>query len=369
MTQNEWQAAFGKVPQGFEARVRHTVTRMQAEDPAPSAKLGRGTRPSRLALLMALLLLLLAGTAWALSSLGVLDTLSENLRQYLLPEAERLVQVQPEQNAQQPALAKFTVEEAINDGRQLYITLRASAIDLGKTLLMDFNAEPSWGIDWWKNFKTNEGDAFSTVAHESGRALVTAKWTDFEVEGVPLEENGQSVRYDGEEIVYGLSFQHKGGDLKGTLGLMTNDLYGEGETRQWGSLSMNVPVNAISSLYRAATPVELPAAGIVLTEITVEQTPIATYVEVAYRPMENATDLQLLNMQDGLWCRWLDESGQAVPQGNGAGWLLEEEDTIRQEDAYRAFAEMPAEMTLEFYNGMTKERFDKVTLLLMKAGE
>lgn len=369
MTQNEWQAVFGKVPHGFEARVRHTVARMQAEDPAPSAKLGRGMRRPRLALLIALLLLLLAGTAWALSSLGVLDTLSENLRQYLLPEAERLVQVQPEQKAQQPDLAKFTVEEAINDGRQLYIILRASATDPGKTLLMDFNADPSWGVDWWKNNDTSEGEAFSTAAHESGRALVTAKWTAFEVEGVPLEENGHTVRYDGEDIVYGLSFQHKGGDLKGTLGLMTNDLYGEGETLHWGSISMNVPVNAISILYRAETPVELPAAGMVLTDLTVEQTPIATYVKVAYRPMDNATDLHLLNMQDGLWCRWLDESGQAVPRGNVVGWLQEEGETIWQEDAYRAFAEMPAEMTLELYNGMTKERFDKMTLLLTKEEE
>ena len=107
-----WDSLFGDVPESFSRRVHDTVDRLERQESAP--------RPAfrlRPVAVLALALCLLAGTAAALSGLGVLDTLGRELRAYLQPEAKELVQTSVFQAASQPRHAAFTVEEAVHDGR------------------------------------------------------------------------------------------------------------------------------------------------------------------------------------------------------------------------------------------------------------
>ena len=130
LTKNNWKQSFNAVPDSFCCRVRSTVARLEAA-PRRHARL----RP---AIILAAMLLLLAGTALALSSLGVLDTLTGNLRRFLLPGAARLVQTDISQTAEQPRHAAFTVEQAVNDGHQIYATIRVHGG--GGALLMEMCA-------------------------------------------------------------------------------------------------------------------------------------------------------------------------------------------------------------------------------------
>ena len=116
----DWDSLFGDVPESFSRRVHDTVDRLERQESAP--------RPAfrlRPVAVLALALCLLAGTAAALSGLGVLDTLGRELRAYLQPEAKELVQTSVFQAASQPRHASFTVEEAVHDGRQMYLSVRA----------------------------------------------------------------------------------------------------------------------------------------------------------------------------------------------------------------------------------------------------
>ena len=137
----DWDSLFGDVPESFSRRVHDTVDRLERQESAP--------RPAfrlRPVAVLALALCLLAGTAAALSGLGVLDTLGRELRAYLQPEAKELVQTSVFQAASQPRHASFTVEEAVHDGRQMYLSVRVHPES--DALLMDFNAEASWSRSW-----------------------------------------------------------------------------------------------------------------------------------------------------------------------------------------------------------------------------
>ena len=78
----DWDSLFGDVPESFSRRVRDTVDRLERQESAPA-------RPSfrlRPVAVLALALCLLAGTAAALSGLGVLDTLGRELRACCIDE-------------------------------------------------------------------------------------------------------------------------------------------------------------------------------------------------------------------------------------------------------------------------------------------
>ena len=361
MTNNDLQRAFGAPPSNFENRVKATVRRMEsAQQPV--------FRP-RTVLILAAMLLLLAGTGVALKQLGVLNTLTENLQRFLQPKAQELVQAQPEQSGTQPEGTRFTVEEAINDGEQLYLLVRVAATQPQKTLLMDYDAVPATGRDWWMNHDERAGERFSTLAAESGRSLVQVDCPWLKAGNTLLEQTRCTIRYDGEDVLYAFTFKGTKTDFKGTLSLSAVELYAENNPQAQGELTLNIPLLAFSPLYTAQTPVALPKMGGILKRLSVEQSPIATYVRAEYALVPDVTDLQHINFEDGIWYDWLDEADGLVPVGNDVQSLIESDDGVMLHTAYRAFDTLPEEITLEFYNGMTKERFDTVTLPLMKEGD
>ena len=358
MTDKKWKDAFGAPTQGFENRVKDTVKRLETSQ--------KPVRRPRMALATAMALILLTGTALAFSNLGLLDMLAHNLRNYLQPGAQELVQTQPEQSAVQPAGTIFTVEEAVNDGEQIYLLVRVKAADASQTLLMDDNAEAAWGHDWWKHYDESEGERFSALAQRTERALVQVGCLQLAAGEQALMQNAYSVHYEGEDVLYALTFQGVQNDFDGSLSLFAIDLYAQGENRSFGELNLRIPMTDSGVMHTTQTPVILPAMGGVLQAFTVKQTPIATYVCVEYTLSPEATDLQHLNFRDGIWYRWLYAEGEPVEDGNQSQTLAEKDGKVTLQTAYRAFDTLPEKMTLEFFNGMTKERFDTITLSLTK---
>ncbi len=355
MKNNDWGGVFGEVPTSFSEKVRSTVVRMQG-----SAY--RAPR-HRLALTAAAAFVVLAGTAFALSQFGVLDTLQANLREFLQPGAEQLVQTDVTQTAQQPEHATFTVEQAVNDGHQIYATVRVHGDD--DVLLMDSNAEASWTTDWWQNGQNAE--TYSKRAYDTHRTLVQASVYADDQAGNELMISAPEIHYDGEDILYTLSFPAK--STGASLQLNTYDVFADdkpqNERLSSGRLELTVPVTDTRAFFAADTPVDLPVGHLTLTRLTVEQTPIATYMTCEYEAAEGAPDLTHINLKDGIWADWLDQNGTPVAEGANANELQQTNGGgTRLVTVYRAFDTVPGTVTLRFHNGMTGEAFDTVTVAL-----
>ena len=339
-----WDSLFGKVPESFSRRVHDTVDRLERQESAP--------RPAfrlRPVAVLALALCLLAGTAAALSGLGVLDTLGRELRAYLQPEAKELVQTSVFQAASQPRHATFTVEEAVHDGRQMYLSVRVHPES--DALLMDFNAEASWSRSWPEHpYQTDDGsETFAQAAAVQGKELVRA---DCE----PVDENGTlldravEVHYDGDDLLYNLSFASESG--KASLHLFTDEVYNDdwNESRSFGTLELQVNVTERGKVYTADTPVVSADGQLAVTGLTVVQSPIATYVTYEYAAGENASMKTRVRLYNGnLWVSWLDENGEPVPELVMGRGVSGDDDQTTYSCTYRAFDTLPGEMKLEFY--------------------
>jgi len=351
----DWQAAFGEVPDRFSNRVRSTVQHRQAQV--------RPIRKYRVVLALAASLMLFVGTALALHQLGVLDTLTSNLREFLQPEAHKMVQTNIDQQAVQPQDATFTMEEVVYDGHQIYATIRVRANDKKATLLMDMQAEPSMSMDWWVSHDFYSGQTFSGNASKTKRTLTKASFY-VEVNGQPTDLLACGVRYEDEDILYNVHLATNEQD-KAFVKLYTSTyrLYQETRNNSAGELTFDVSKIDKTRHYTTTLPIALPKAGGRLTEFRLEQTPIATYLYLSYEPEANLPDGQLVNWLDGLWVNWLDQNGEAQPEGNWQTGLEETENGgYLLTQVFRAFETLPETMNLEFYNGMSKERFDILTI-------
>lgn len=362
---NTWEQAFGNVPAGFAGRVKETVLKMEG---------GAIGVKRRYLPILACLILMLAVSALALNGFGLLKTLTGNLRAFLQQEAHTMVQQGITQSGGKLSSATFTVEEAIYDGRQIYVLVRVHAGDPAKTLLMDNNAEPSWGTDWWKRFDTEEGQTFSSKAYESNRDILQVNISSSLESRPDMEINATEITYDGEDILYTLSLSADGSEeVTPEFFISTYNVYREDlphdRRLNTGSLKFNITLTDARTVFQAATPIDMPLAGLTMDSLTLVKTPVATYLTCQYRLKEGATGKQIINMQDGIWLNWLDESGKPYPEGNSQSGLHPlGEDGMELTISYRAFETIPESITLEFFNGMTKERFDTLRIPLTKQG-
>ncbi|NLD34200.1 MAG: hypothetical protein GX653_04750 [Clostridiales bacterium] len=352
-----WQTGWGGAPEGFTRRMQAALHQAQRKT-APTRRL----RPM---LAVALSVLLVMGTALALEKLGVLDTLTHALRGGLRPEAKELVVSGIAQQAQQPALARFTVEEAVYDGRQVYLTLLAEPADAGKTLLMDREAEPSWAYDWTRTRDMYQGDSFADQAAAAGKMLAQADVGDAVVNGEAQDIRLHQINYRDGSILYTLGLPARGEQAQVQLNLMAYDVYQLMKPEDRGTLTFALNKSPAIRTLAADAPIALPEAGLVLTHCRVELTPIASYLTLRYALAEGAAPLQAVNFADGVWADWLDARGQPHLSGDSQNSLARLPDgSVELVQTFAALADTPQEITLAFYNGMTRQAFDRVTLQL-----
>lgn len=190
-----WREACGPTPGPFRtAALRGMAAAGQAR---------RGLRP-RPVLAAALALMLMAGGAFALQSLGLLDLMSPTLKKDMLPAARQLVNGRIAQQAAQTKLASFKVEEAVYDGHQVYVSLRVSPAD-NKVLLMDQQAEAAWAADWQATGDPYSGESFDEKARAAGQQLTQAEVGEVTVNGVRQDVNHLDAVYEDGDIRYTLS--------------------------------------------------------------------------------------------------------------------------------------------------------------------
>ncbi len=351
-----WQEICGDAPESFRRRAQSTLYNLRSQSPR------RRMKP---ALAMALGLTLLLGSAFALSQLGLLDSLNPALRKDLLPEATQMVKSNIPQQAKQPKLASFNVEEAIYDGHQVYLTLAVSPSDGDKTLLMDQGSDPGFAHDWYTSGNTFEGESFGEKAKAENKALVQAEVWSALVDGTEQDIHLHSVRYDEDSLRYTLAFPASGDAPQIHLKTIATDLYQAQDDSRWGSLDFSLSLSPHIRRFAAKTPLPLPKAGLILTQCQMETTPIASYLILRYDLAPDATPLQGVNLEDGIWAHWLDESGQPRESSDHQNTLNQTgSGGVELVQSFGALKEVPGDVTLSFYNGMTKERFDQITLTL-----
>ncbi len=350
-----WREACGPTPPGFAHRMKNAVM-AQTQHPA------RRLRP---ALAIALGATLLLGSAFALERLGLLDTLNQTLRGSLLPQAQELVKTDIPQEAKQPELAHFQIEEALYDGHQVYMTLRVKPADPHKTLLMDRNAMPAWAADYRQTGDEMTGQSFAEKALATKQNLVQAWIEEISLSGETHFVSSQASRYEEDSLLYTLSAPAQGDEVTLRLHLLATDIYQPIDEDAKGTLDFSIKKSPHIKTFAATPPLDLPLAGITLSLCEVETTPIASYLSLRYALKENATPLQAVNFSDGLWADWLDDTGH--PRENGEfelGLETQASGGVALVQSFGAMKEAPEDITLSFYNGMTKERFDQVTLAL-----
>jgi len=356
-----WLEACGQTPARFSHRMRGALSAQAKKSPA---------RPLRPALSAALVLLLLLGSAYALERLGVLDTLSHALKTQLLPEASEMVKSGIPQEAVQPALARFTVEEAVYDGRQAYFTLRVSPGDVEKVLLMDPDSGPAWAYDWQASGNIYEGESFAEKAQAAGQKMVQAEVWDALVNEEVQETRQHHLRYQNGDLLYTLSLPAQGDEARIRLNLLAMDIYQQMDESARGSLAFTLQKSPLSREALAQTPLPLPKAGLMLTYCQVELSPIASYLTLRYALAPDAAPIQAVNFQDGLWAEWLDEEGNSRESGDMQQEIIPLPDgSVELTQSFGALEEMPEEITLSFYHGMSKERFDQITLPIIPKEE
>lgn len=348
-----WQEACGATPPGFTHRMRSALMAQ------------RPPRRRTPALAMALGITLLLGSAFALEQLGLLDSLNQALRGSLLPQAQEMVQSNVPFEVKQPKLAHFALEEALYDGHQVYMTIRVRPEDSSKTLLMDRNAQPAWAADYQKTGDEMTGESFAEKALAARQNLVQAWVEEISLAGETHLVSTQASRYEDDSLLYTLSAPAQGEEVKLRLHLLATDVNQPLDEEARGSLDFSLKKSPHIKTFAARTPLDLPLAGLTLSLCEVETTPIASYLSLRYSLSENATPLQAVNMADGIWAHWLDATGR--PRENGDLELSLETQAdggVRLMQSFGAMEVTPTDITLSFYNGMTKEHFGQVTLAL-----
>lgn len=351
-----WREACGPVPSGFAHSMRTALLRQAAQ-----------ARPRRRqpVLAAALGLVLLLGGAFALERLGLLDTLSMTLQKSIQPGAEELIAVNIPQQAQQPQLATFLVEEAVYDGRQAYFTLRVQPKDAGKVLLMDQSSEAAWAWDWQQKDSPFDGVSFAEKAEDAGQMLVQAEVWDAVINGQGMQPQVHRILQQQEELLYTLSLPAQGERADIHLALIASPPDVPAGDADRGTLDFALAKSPDIQLLEIEKSMELPEAGLTLVTAQLELTPLASYLTLRYALAEQATLLQAVNFGDGLWADWLDEDGKPREMADQVNALHELPDGQKEVMmSFGALEEVPTEMTLSLYNSLTRKRLETVTLTL-----
>lgn len=350
-----WQEACGDPPAALTQRVLNTAMKQNQVQ----------TRRFKPSLALALGLILVMGSAFALERLGLLDTLNQVLRGNLLPHAGELVKSKIPYEASQPELARFALEEALYDGHQVYLTLRVTPTDPHKTLLMDDQALAAWAADYQETGEPMKGESFAQQAQAAGQTLVQPTLEKISVSGKELYAQPSGVCYLDDGLLYTLSFPAEGEEAQVQLYLMARENGAALSDADHGNLAFSIGKSPQSKFFSAATPLPLPLAGLSLNKVQLETTPIATYLTVQYALRADATPLQAVNLNDGIWVNWLDANGLPRVGADDENMLERlENGEVQLAQTFGAMQEAPDAITLSFYNGLTKERFDQVTLTL-----
>lgn len=189
MKEVKWKNAFGCVPDSFSARVEGTLNEMKRQEGTHAMK---RSIPWRVALVAALALAVLTGTALALGQGGgLLDFFRTNTA--ITPRADAANDVARDVASAQNDVCRLTVREAAYDGLAVRVVMALEAVQPDEVLFMDFQTGGEGRMG-------EAGETEAEYAKRVGKRLTDVGFCDIDVDELPGSGTGEEVR-EGETLV------------------------------------------------------------------------------------------------------------------------------------------------------------------------
>lgn len=287
--------AFGRTPESFERFVESTLRQKQREEQSQMKHKGLNG-----VLVFVLVIALLAGTAFALTSGFGLTDFRNRHGMPMLPEASEQIADLSRVESAESLLVRYHMQEALVDGDRLLLTFAAEPVAPDKHLLMGVMELPT-------DFPEGSDRSYEQIAKEEGKTLV-------EVSAPGISINGQTggggsadfVYQEGKLIYYveGTGLPLDGDTLPITCAFADREIYSVKEVhREDGSISYPVdagelnrseivfkikPNRAAPDLLRFEGPFACERMNVNWVELS--RTAAATYLRVEYTVNENLTE-------------------------------------------------------------------------------
>lgn len=349
------QDAYGAAPEEFKASITSALRRIEEEKPVKKQSL-------RLAVCIAAALLLLAGVVYAAANdWKLFNFYNERYGIDISEEAQNAIGQNHMGQRMEVGDVIFTVQEAIADGRYLYLTVKAESKDANSAYLMGIMDSPS---DWMTfdgkyEYEKENRRSYKRAALEDGKRLISAEtWANV----IGHEGNGgfgdSVVLSDGSlRVMIGQELPIDPGETAIEVELkayVREWMVGEeGEEYVPG----NLQDKSIRFTLPVTPPVEqvsidvggklLPGTAAEIDRVWLLVTPLSCYYKIKYTVIETEDKLLAAHSRNVLWFELLDEQGEALPMGLSLSGSIASEDDVHyaQESSVR-LTKLPQTLTI-----------------------
>lgn len=378
MNGQEYKNAFGKAPESFKSRVAFTLSHVEEERKVKKFSV-------RLVLIAGVILILMAGVVYAASMQWKLFDIFDNV--YGRTPGDRLQKALDDNNIRQSFDAGdyvISLEEAIADGKYLYITANVRAKDGKSVYMMPTGVEPDDSISIWaaaaKGKSEGESDqrTFLQAAKEEGKCLVTVN-LQYTTRGIShIGGSETSLSYDGLNFALysggAISFMLGGRlitkecSLPVDLTLSVQECTDEGgykESRETiEKFRFDLPVTPpLAKKTIQGNGIKVPDTDASIDRVELILTPLTMHYEIYYtRDPETPLNAEKMGLS-GLWFKFVDEAGNAIRDGLSLGGSRGSRDNIHFTQTGSVMMEqMPDTITLQGYERDTGELHGTATM-------
>ncbi len=378
MNGQEYKNAFGKAPESFKSRVTFTLSHVEEERKVKKFSV-------RLVLIAGILLILMAGVVYAASTEWKLFDFFSGM--YGLTPGNGLQKTLDENNIQQSFDAGeyvVTLQEAIADGKYVYVTASVHAKDGKSVYMMPMDVAPDETISIWaakaggKSEGENDQRTFLQAAKEEEKLLIA----------VNLQYNAQGKGHVSSQV-HSLSNDSSdfalfsGGAINFVLGgdLITEESHlpinitlsaqewtEEGEYKENGgtkeTFRFDLPVTAtLMKKTVQGNGIKVPDTDASIDRVELMLTPLTMHYEIYYtRDPETPLNVGKMGLS-GLWFKFVDEAGNAIRDGLSLGGSRGSRDNIHFTQTGSVMMEqMPDTITLQGYERDTGELHGTATM-------
>ena len=356
MSGRDLKNTFGPTPESFKYRVGDAL-RLAKED----NKMKR--TGLRMALVIAATLVLLTGVVYAAATDWKLLDFFKSYGKDLTTDAQAIIS-DIQKNYEVDGL-NFTVQEAIADGKFLYLTMKVSPKEGENPLLLGIDIMPGDPV-----YRSDAGETrtYTEIAQAENRPIRHV-FMNLEAQGYSTNSFDYVTQSDGS-LLFILSgeFPATGDAIEATLTLGTYTWNLDGSMVPDSDVRTTYPISlpvskplAVATYPGSKTPVEGTAA--LLDSVDFTLTPLTLHYEIHYTLDEKKpAELQAF-LKDGLIFEFLNEKGTAVDGGLTRQGSTDSEDGVHfiQLGSLNLSA-LPETVTLRGFDYMENNRFGQVTL-------
>ena len=272
----EWKQLYGPTPEHFRQHVRETVGKVLAP---------REIRLPRLAAVLAVAMVLLCSTAYAMAShLGLLDAMAGMKHLHLRNGADTMLVSGVSYTTQgENPYVEFSILEALSDGYKTWVQIKATPRN--GVVLMTAEAKPWYNAAFDSQIlpPDTSSPTFAEIARERGAELVMVNHTSMMTPNQYLEDGSIVITedVDSAEVT----------EITIKTCLVPPDAYERDQfrhpRREFGDevkLVFTVPVTNEQTVYAADMNLHIDPLQITMRRVSFIQTPIACYLRLEYTP-------------------------------------------------------------------------------------